>query len=485
MRLKPRAIALYLIALILTTPEATAQPTRQDAVSTMHRAVSFFRQHASASGGYVYQWSADLSKREGEGQVGMTTAWIQPPGTPSVAMAYLHAYRLTRDPLLLDAARETAAALLLGQLQSGGWDNKIEFADQERKKYAYRIDGGIGKKLRNVTTFDDNKSQSVIRFLMQLDQELEFNNEPIHEAVMYALDGVLRSQDPGGAWPQRYSEFADPNTKVIQQATFPETWSRTFPGIDYSGYFTLNDNTMSDLIQTTLDAWQIYGDQRYLAAAEKGGDFFLRAQLPEPQPGWAQQYDREMHPAWARKFEPPAITGGESQGVMQTLILLYRRTAATSKNADRFLQPLDRAIPYYRRSLLEDGRLARFYELRTNRPLFFTKDYQLTYSAEDLPTHYSFIVPSKLDRIETQLQEVRRTPIDQLFSPPLLHPPKATRSLAENAQRVIDSLDSRGAWVEAGRLKYYGQDDPTRQVIRSETFIQHLGTLADWIAANP
>ena len=40
----------------------------------------------------------------------------------------------------------------------------------------------------------------------------------------------------------------------------------------------------------------------------------------------AQQYDREMHPVWDRKFEPPAITGLESQDALETLLLLARKT---------------------------------------------------------------------------------------------------------------------------------------------------------------
>ena len=33
-----------------------------------------------------------------------------------------------------------------------------------------------------------------------------------------------------------------------------------------------------------------------------------------------------MHPAWARKFEPPSVTGGESQGIIRTLLRIYRET---------------------------------------------------------------------------------------------------------------------------------------------------------------
>ena len=86
-----------------------------------------------------------------------------------------------------------------------------------------------------------------------------------------------------------------------------------------------------------LEAARIYKEPRYLASAEKGGEFMLLSQMPEPQPGWAQQYDREMHPAWARQFEPPSITGGESQSVMRALMLLYRETGR-----QKYLEPLPR-----------------------------------------------------------------------------------------------------------------------------------------------
>lgn len=472
------------VGVVFSNADARAQPTRDQVQTAMHRAVAFFRQHAAAGGGYVYQLSADLQRREGEGEVGPTTAWIEPPGTPTVGMAYLDAYQQCGDTILLDAAKETADALIRGQLRSGCWDNRIEFDPEDRKKYAYRVEPDDGKKRRNTTTFDDNKSQSAIRLLMQLDQELEFKDAAIHESVLFALDAVLKSQYTSGAWPQRFSEFPPPSDSTIRRASIPQSWSRTFPGTNYSGFYTLNDNTMSDLIVLMLDTHEIYQDQRYLQAAERGGQFFLNAQLPEPQPGWAQQYDQEMHPAWARKFEPAAITGGESQGVMRTLLLLYRRTAAVSKNADRFLEPLPRAIAYYRRSALDDGRLARFYELGTNRPLFFTKQYELTYSSEDMPTHYGFIVSSKLDQIESELNKVRSTPRDQLWKPK--QPPIAKRSkkLDQRAERIVQSLDSRGAWVEPGKLRYHGDDDPTREVIRSQTFADNLLVLAQWLAAN-
>ena len=37
-----------------------------------------------------------------------------------------------------------------------------------------------------------------------------------------------------------------------------------------------------------------------------------------------------------------------------------------------YLKPIPRALAYLRRSLLSDGRLARYYELKTNKPLYLT-----------------------------------------------------------------------------------------------------------------
>lgn len=461
-------------------------PSRPVITKALHRAVSFFRNNASAHGGYVFQISSDLSKREGEGRVTATTAWIEPPGTPAVGLAFLQAYRLCKDPILLEAAKETAEALRHGQLESGGWDNRIEFGVEERSKYAYRTETRKKhkSKLRNTTTFDDNKSQSAIRFLMELDVELGQTDQSLHETVLYALNSVLKSQYPNGAWPQRFSTFPNPELYPVMKASIPAQWPKEYPGTKYSDYYTLNDNTICDLIDLLLDAADIYQHSDYRKAACRGGDFLILAQLPEPQPGWSQQYNRNMHPAWARKFEPPAITGGESQRVMRTLLHLYRRNMGHIEDAERFLKPLESAISFYQRSEIENGKLARFYELQTNRPLFFTKDYKLTYSSADMPTHYAFVVNSKLDSIEREFQKVRT-----LAKP---EPPRAgsdirikrTKAMDTKVMAILNDLDSRGAWVESGRLRYHGPDDTTTQVIRSDTFVSNLMSLATWLGAE-
>ncbi len=232
------------------------------------------------------------------------------------------------------------------------------------------------------------------------------------------------------------------------------------------------------MIETMFTAYDIYHDGRFLESARLGGEFFLLAQMPDPQPGWAQQYNRDMHPAWARRFEPPSISGGESQGVMMTLMRLYDRTGD-----ERFMEPIPRALAYYRASLRPDGRLARFYELETNRPLYFTKDYQLTYSDADMPTHYAFIVDSRLDSISEEYQRLRERRPSRGTSAIEPSTPVLSDSLVRRTRSVIDALDERGAWVEEGRLRYHGEDDETRRIIRSRTFVDHMEILTRFIAA--
>lgn len=475
-------VSTFVAGLMVPAPLRADEFSQDDARAALHRAVRFFREEVSAGpGAYLWGYSADLSKREGEGKVSATTGWLQPPGTPAVGMAYLDAWRLTGDPLLRDAAVETAHALVRGQLQSGGWSEGIEFDPAQRRRHAYRVDGRT--EGRNETTFDDNKSQSALQFLMQVDQALKFRDPKIHEACRYALKSFLKAQYPNGAWPQQYTRFPDPEKFPVRRASYPESWPREYPRKRYSGYYTLNDNTISDVIETVLMAAEIYEEPQYRAAAEKGGDFLLLAQMPEPQPGWAQQYTPEMHPAWARKFEPPAITGSESQQVIATLMMLARHTGR-----EKYLQPIPRALEYYRSSLRKDGKLARFYELHTNRPLYFTKDYKLTYSDADMPTHYGFIGSSKLDRLAAQYEKLKDADLHEQARKSTLvrkpSPPRLSSSLRRQAKQVADALDERGAWVEDGRLRYQGGDDDTDRIISPRTFAQNILTLSRYIAAK-
>lgn len=449
---------------------------RLQAEEGLRRAVGFLRERVATEGGYLWRYSADLKTREGEGKATATQIWVQPPGTPSIGLAFLRAFEATGDSYYRDAARDVARALVWGQLQSGGWDYKIEFDPQLRKNIAYRVDKN--ESGQNVTTLDDNNTQEAIRLLLRVHRVLPQDRD-IKEALDYALLSLVKSQYPNGAWPQRYSAFPEPAKFPIKKASYPENWSRTYPAQKYQSYYTFNDNSISDVVDVLLEALQILNDPRYRQSALKAGEFLRLAQMPEPQPGWAQQYDADMHPAWARKFEPPSITGGEAQGVMLLLLRFYRETGDK-----KFLEPLPRALAYYRRSLLPDGRLARFYEMRTNRPLYFTKDYRLTYDDSDLPTHYGFKVASKLDRIAMEYDRLMKMNPQDLKKKSAPARPSVSEEMRRQVRDILGRLDKEGRWVEEGKLRYHGPDDPTRQIIDCQTILRGINGLSAYLAAS-
>ncbi len=452
-----------------------AEISVDEAQQAMRRATDYFTTQVSTEGGYLWHYSRDLKYREGEGRARDTMVWVQPPGTPTVGAAYLEAYQKTGQAYLLKAARAAGEALIKGQLKSGGWNYYIDF--KRRAQMQYRIDGG-GPKVRNTTTFDDNTSQAALHFLILLDQELKFKDEAVHGAVMYALDAFLKAQYPNGGWPQRYDEFPDPQDYPVLKASYPESWSRTFPKKKYLNYYTFNDNTIEDLVNVMFLAHHVYQDDRYREAALKAGDFILLAQMPEPQPAWAQQYNQQMQPAWARKFEPPAVTGGESQGIIKTLMQIYIYTGDK-----KYLAPIPKALAYLKKSELPGGKLARFYELKTNRPLYFTKKYELTYKDNDLPTHYGFIIDSKVDSLESRYEKLLKASPEKLKSQQFPQRRlRLTPSLAARAQSVVNALNKDGAWLIQGDIRSADLDNVP--IIDTRVFVRNLSTLAEFIAAS-
>jgi hypothetical protein len=298
--------------LLLLTATLQAQ-SRDEIVTAMKRAATFYAQQVSREGGYHYNYTDDLSYGRSEHGDGLSQVETQRDGTPRVGMALLEAHAATGDRFYLDAARRTALALVAGQLCSGGWDYVIEFDPAQRSQYPYRANGPCGDAPRKPpTTLDDNVTQACLRLLMRVDRALDFQDAKIHEAALFALDKLAQAQYPNGAWPQRFSQPADAALHQPKQASYPESWPRQWPGENYQGHYTFNDNSICDDIDLFLEAARLYQSSRYRATAEQGAAFLLRAQMPEPQPAWAQQYDAAMHPAWARVFEPPSISGGES-----------------------------------------------------------------------------------------------------------------------------------------------------------------------------
>lgn len=451
-----------------------SEPTRAEVAETLRKACEFYSENCAKHGGYVWRYSKDLTLSEGEAATDADTIWVQPPGTPAIGEVYLNAYQTTGDPYYLDAAIETARSLVAGQLQSGGWYYAIYFSPEERAQRGYRDNSDFRPSrrrvdTRNKTVIDDDTTPSAIRFLARVDRELRFEDERIHDAVEFALDALLVAQYPNGGWMHNYNHHPTEHSIdafPVLKAGYPESWSRQWLN-DWPGVYFLNDNISGSMLETMLVAWEVYGDERYLDSARRTGEFFILAQMPEPQPAWAQQYDVSMHPCWDRKMEPPAISGLESQDTIEVLLLLYRMTGE-----ERFLEPVPAAIDYLRRSLLPDGRLARFYELKTNRPLYVTSEYELTYDSSDTPSHYGFEFDSRLDQFQTELERLQREGPGE---------PRASVDdrIEQHVLRVMAAMDERGGWLEQVGLRAFPQ--AREGAYLSETFIENTTLLINYL----
>ena len=319
-------VSLAIVAGVLTTPQRyqasqdVDAALRERARASLRKAVEFYRTKVATQGGYHFAYAEDLSYGRSEMSEGPTRVEIQREGTPLVGLAYLDAYAATADAYYLDAARDVARALVKGQYCSGGWDYYIEFDPSKRAQFPYRADGGCARRDADASrAADDARRQRHAGRGARADARR--SRARLQGCGDSRGRALCARQSDQGAVPERRlaaAVFAVPGGIRISPSSEPAIPSRgsgQWPGASYYTHYTFNDNSIVDAIDAMLEAARIYNEPRYLAAAEKGGEFILLAQMPEPQPGWAQQYDRDMHPAWARQFEPPSITGGESQSV--------------------------------------------------------------------------------------------------------------------------------------------------------------------------
>lgn len=469
------ALVLSCLLTCGTTTDAQQVDFRNEATAAIRKAATYYREKVASHGGYVYHYTLDLQERWGEGKASASQIWVQPPGTPTVGLAFLRAYEATGDKVYLDAATDAAVAVVYGQLKSGGWTNSVDFDPNSDSTAEYRNGKGRGK---NNSSLDDGQTESAIRLIIHVDKALDFKHEAIHESAQIALDSLLEAQFPNGGFPQVWTEPVEP--QPIVKANYPEYDWRTEGRIkNYWDMYTLNDNVTGYVAATLCDAYWIYGDERYLQSLRKLGDFLLLAQMPEPQPGWAQQYNYKMQPIWARRFEPPGVSGDETQEVLDTLMKI-----ASTTGEGKYLEPIPAALNWLERSRLSDGQIARYYELKTNRPLYMTRrgdEYSLTYDDSNLPDHYGWKTESRLDEIAKQYKAIVAT------NPPVL-PKRNEVPTDREVQQVIASLDDQGRWVSTYRgERLVGQAKIVMDApyLSSQVFSDNLALLSEYLLAPP
>ncbi|MGB7327342.1 MAG: pectate lyase, partial [Rubripirellula sp.] len=180
----------------------------------------------------------------------------------------------------------------------------------------------------------------------------------------------------------------------------------------YYSHITFNDGAMIRVMEVVRDVASgkapydfVDAERRDKAARAMalGIDCLLKTQIRQAGKltAWCAQHDANtLAPAWARAYEPPSLSGSESVGIVRFLLKIEEPSNEVAASIDGAVQWLRKVqISGWRSDEVTnaDGRRerlliadpiapplwARFYELKTDRPLYLDRDsvFRYDYSA--------------------------------------------------------------------------------------------------------
>ena len=278
-----------------------------------------------------------------------------------------------------EETRPAADTVLRYQSEAGAWPKNTDLLvpPTDAILATIRQDG-------RADTIDNGATTLPIRFLARVASATD--REDYRAAVLRGVDYLLAAQYPNGGFPQ------------------------FFP-LRPKGYFsriTYNDGAMINALELLRDVAKgrppfVFVDaerrQRASEAVARGVDCILRTQIR--QNGQltalcAQHDEKTLEPAWARAYEPPSISGGESVGIVRFLMSI-------EDPAPGVIAAIEGAVAWFRQVAITGQRLveiqrpdggrerilvpdpdapllwARFYELKTDRPLYMDRDSKPNY----------------------------------------------------------------------------------------------------------
>ncbi len=435
----------------------------QQCEEAMLKATKFMTDSVSTSGGYVWYYLPDLSRRWGEMEAYKTMIWVQDGGTVAVGHMLLDAYHATGNEYFYQAAEKAAAAMIWGQSHEGGWNYMIDFAGDRSLKNWYNTIGKNGWRLEEFQhyygndTYDDDVSSDAARFLLRM--YLEKLDAKYKPALDKAIDFILRSQYPNGGWPQRYplkSDFA----------------KQGHP--DYSSFYTFNDEVIWENVNFLIQCYETLGEQRFLEPIYRGMNFYLLSQADNG--AWGQQYDMNMKVAGARTYEPPAYLPRTTFANCFLLLKFYQYTGD-----QKYLSKIPAAIKWLEQVRLpqrmtENGHYTHslFVEVGTNKPVFVhrkgsnaTYGYYYTDSIDtNLLAHMHGKGSIDVNSLKHEYERINKlTPEDVTKDSPLKPGmfkgsglPKSFYDLSRNdqvsipvndtkAKEILKALDSKNRWL--------------------------------------
>jgi PelA/Pel-15E family pectate lyase len=275
-----------------------------------------------------------------------------------------------------DAGRNAANNALTWQAESGGWPLMVTINEpwtgDETAAGPWGRRGALIKSTVNE-----------LRLLARGYRVTK--DERYRKAVEKGLDFIFRAQYPTGGWPHSYPVFSNP----------------------YDHYSTFNDDEIPDLMRLVREAatekdFAWLGSQHRKAAQEtfdRGVQFILNTQqiVGGKRTVWCQQYDDKVNECRsARKFEPVALSGSESAGVLILLMSIERPSAEVAAAIRAGAEWYEAAkIKGVRIERTDNDRIARddptapplwarFYEMSSGRPIFAGRDGVIKYRMSEI-----------------------------------------------------------------------------------------------------
>lgn len=296
---------------------------------------------------------------------------VRSPGTPTAILTLLAGYRLTGDDRYRATAVRAGDLLVAIQMRSGGWFSEMPVRGAGP---AWWFSWSV---LR--TAIDDDVTPGAIRALVAL---WEVTGDARHRAAAErGLAFLLDRQLAAGAWP------------LVARPRWKQWIYR-----DFEDRPTLNDGATTQTIVTLLAAAHVLDRPDLVAAARRGGDWIVRAQHAPPQAGWAQQYDEAGAPVPARRYERVALASWETRHALTALVVLADTTGDVA-----YCGPVTAAVRWLEQSPIAPGCWARFYELGSNRPLYFNERREAVGSPTEAHQPYDwsgdFGIPDLLARV--------------------------------------------------------------------------------------
>jgi PelA/Pel-15E family pectate lyase len=257
-------------------------------------------------------------------------------------------------------ARAAADAVLLYQSSAGAWPKNTDLLAPATSEALAEIEKG-GK----ANTIDNGATTAPMIFLAKVSNAT--GAEQYHASVLRGVDYLLASQYPNGGFPQFF-----PLRK------------------GYYSHITYNDGAMINTLELLREVAQGREPFAFVDAARRakaadavlrGIDCILKTQVRQDGKltAWCAQHDEKtLEPAWARKYEPPSLSGGETVGIVRFLMSIQHPTPAVVAAVDGAVDARKGPDGRVEKILVADPSApplwARFYELKTNRPLYMDRD---------------------------------------------------------------------------------------------------------------